>query len=54
MNNELIARLSAVVQSLNTVQVNGLNNLRNLYGSICIIQEVIETMSKNEYATKEQ
>lgn len=40
MKNEIMQKLSAVINVLNSISVSGKNNLANLSGSISVLEEV--------------
>lgn len=40
MKNEILQRISAVVNALNNITVSGKQNLGNLSGSITVLEEV--------------
>ena len=42
MKNEIIQKLSAVINALNNIYVKGEQNLANLSGSIGVLREVVE------------
>lgn len=50
MKNEIIQKLSAVINALNNVSVKGEQNLANLSGSISIIKEVAGQINACEFA----
>lgn len=45
MKEEIMNRLSAVLNALNAVSVSGKQNLANLSGSIAVIEEVAAMLS---------
>ena len=47
MKKELINKLLAVYNALDTVSVSGKNNLANLSGSLSIISEIISTLNND-------
>lgn len=40
MKNDILNRIGAIINALNTVSVNGKQNLENLYGSISTLEDV--------------
>lgn len=52
MKDEIIQRLIAVANALNTIPVSGKQNLANLSGSIGVIEEVIGMLGNADISTK--
>ncbi len=48
MKNDIIQRLIAAINAMNTIPVSGKQNLVNLSGSIAVIEEVIEMLKNAE------
>lgn len=53
MKNEIIQKLSAVLNALNNVSVKGEQNLANLSGSITVLKEVAAQINGCEFAEKD-
>jgi hypothetical protein len=47
MDNTIQQKLMLIYNTLNVIEVKGINNLANLANSINLLKEVIETQSKN-------
>lgn len=47
-NNEIISRITAVINTLNNITVNGKQNLMNLCGCISVLEEVRDVIGKVE------
>ena len=45
MKNEIMQKISAVLNALNNISVNGKNNLVNLSGSISVLEEVANALN---------
>lgn len=52
MKDEIMQRLNAVLNALNTISVNGKQNLTNLSGSIAVIEEVAGMLNEAEITAK--
>ncbi|MDD5021787.1 MAG: hypothetical protein PHR82_06650 [Endomicrobiaceae bacterium] len=51
---EVIGRLSAMLNALNTISVSGKANVLNLGGCIALTEEIIQGLSKEEEEKKEE
>lgn len=54
MKNEIMQKLSAVINVLNSISVSGKNNLANLSGSISVLEEVAITLNDAIVTEKEK
>lgn len=54
MKNEIMQKLSAVINALNSISVSGKNNLANLSGSISVLEEVAITLNDAIVTEKEK
>lgn len=54
MKNEIMQKLSAVINALNSISVSGKNNLANLSGSISVLEEVAITLNDVIITEKEK
>lgn len=54
MKNEIMQKLSAVINALNSISVSGKNNLANLSGSISVLEEVVITLNDAIVTEKEK
>lgn len=54
MKNEIMQKLSAVINALNSISVSGKNNLANLSGSISVLEEVAITLNDAIITEKEK
>lgn len=54
MKNEIMQKLSAVINALNSISVSGKNNLANLSGSISVLEEVAVTLNDAIITEKEK
>ena len=52
MKDEIMQRLIAAVNALNTIPVSGKQNLANLSGSINVIEEVLGTLDGADIVQK--
>lgn len=50
MKEQIIQRLNVVLNALNSVSVNGKNNLTNLSGSIAMLEEVAAVLSNAQFS----
>ncbi len=50
MNKDICQRIASVINALNNVYVKGEQNLSYLSGSIALLREVLDTLSKEEVA----
>ncbi len=50
MKNEIMQRIAAVLNALNSVTVSGKHNLTNLSGSIAVIEEIAGMLENAEVA----
>lgn len=48
MKNEVIGKISVVINALNGITVCGKNNLANLSGSIAVLEELATLLNKLE------
>lgn len=53
MKDEVMQRLIAVINALNTISVSGKQNLANLSGSISVIEEVLGMLENADIIQKE-
>ena len=54
MKNEMIQKISAVINALNNIYVKGEQNLANLSGSITVLKEVAEQINACDFASQEK
>lgn len=54
MKNEIMQKLSAVINALNSISVSGKSNLANLSGSISVLEEVAITLNDAIITEKEK
>lgn len=54
MKNEIMQKLSAVINALNSISVSGKNNLANLSGSISVLEEVAIALNDAIVTEKEK
>lgn len=54
MKEEIMQRLSVVLEALNSVSVNGKANLANLSGSIAMLEEIARLLSHAEVTEKDK
>ncbi len=53
MNEEMIGRLSEIIQVLNNIEVKGKQNLLNLGGGIAMLEEFKQYMITDSQSEKE-
>ena len=51
MKNEIMQKLNAVLNALNSISVNGKSNLVNLSGSISVLEDVATALSAANITT---
>lgn len=54
MKNEIMQKLGAVINALNSVSVSGKTNLANLSGSISVLEEIAVTLNGAIITEKEK
>lgn len=48
MKNEIMQKIIVVLNALNSIPVNGKQNLANLSGSIAVIEEIADLLENSE------
>lgn len=54
MKDEIMQRLSAVINALNTVSVSGKHNYNTMAGSISILEGLLEQLASVEFEKQEK